>query len=120
MKKTIILLSVTLLLGMFCGACEFFDLDLTADPDEVSLEDANPDYALNAMQVELKNFLSNDDPANWRGVNRLGMEVSRMIIKWGGTYENAYNPTEFDQVWSRAYEGLLMLESPRYCRLMFW
>lgn len=108
MKKTIIILSVTLLLGMLCGACEFFNLDLTTDPDEVSLEDANPDYALNAMQVELKNFLSNDDPANWRGVNRLGMEVSRMIIKWGGTYENAYNPTEFDQVWTRAYEGLLM------------
>ena len=108
MKKSIILLSVTLLLGMLCGACEFFNLDLTSDPDEVSLEDANPDYALNNMQVELKNFLSNDDPANWRGVNRLGMEVSRMIIKWGGTYENAYNPTEFDQVWSRAYEGVLM------------
>ena len=108
MKKTIILLSVTLLLGMLTGACEFFNLDLTADPDEVSLEDANPDYALNAMQVELKNLLSNDDPVNWRGVNRLGMEVSRMIIKWGGTYENAYNPTEFDQVWTRAYEGLLM------------
>jgi hypothetical protein len=108
MKKTIIFLSVTLLLGLLCGACEFFDLDLTADPDEVSLKDANPDYALNNMQVEMKNFLSNDDPANWRGVNRLGMEVSRMIIKWGGTYENAYNPTEFDQVWSRAYEGLLM------------
>ncbi len=108
MKKTIILLSVTLLLGMLTGACEFFDLDLTADPDEVSLEDANPDFALNNMQVEMKNFLSNDDPPNWRGVNRLGMEVTRMIIKWGGTYENAYNPTEFDQVWTRAYEGLLM------------
>jgi len=108
MKKTIILLSVTLLLGLLTGACDFFDLDLTEDPDEVKLADANPDYALNAMQVDLKNLLSNDDPVNWRGVNRLGMEVSRMIIKWGGTYENAYNPTEFDQVWSRAYEGVLM------------
>jgi hypothetical protein len=108
MKKTIILISVTLLLGMLTGACEFFDLDLTEDPDAVKLTDANPDYALNAMQVEMKNLLSNDDPVNWRGVNRLGMEVSRMIIKWGGTYENAYNPTEFDQVWSRAYEGVLM------------
>ncbi len=108
MKRTIILLSVTLLLGMLSGACDFFDLGLTEDPDAVVLADANPDYALNAMQVELKNLLSNDDPANWRGVNRLGMEVSRMIIKWGGTYENAYNPTEFDQVWTRAYEGVLM------------
>jgi len=108
MKKTIILLSVTLLLGLLTGACEFFNLELTEDPDAVALTDANPDYALNAMQVDLKNLLSNDDPANWRGVNRLGMEVSRMIIKWGGTYENAYNPTEFDQVWTRAYEGVLM------------
>ncbi len=108
MKKTIIILSVTLLLGLITGACDFFDLDLTEDPDAVKLEDANPDYALNAMEVDLKNLLSNDDPVNWRGVNRLGMEVSRQIIKWGGTYENAYNPTEFDQVWSRAYEGVLM------------
>ncbi|MCK5068489.1 MAG: SusD/RagB family nutrient-binding outer membrane lipoprotein [Bacteroidales bacterium] len=108
MKKTIILISVTLLLGLLTGACDFFDLDLTEDPDAVVLSDANPDYALNAMQVDLKNLLSNDDPANWRGVNRLGMEVSRMIIKWGGTYENAYNPTEFDQVWTRSYEGILM------------
>ncbi len=108
MKKSIILISVTLILGMLSGACEFFELDLTVDPDEVTLADANPDYALNAMQVDLKNLLSNDDPPNWRGVNRLGMEVSRTIIKWGGTYENAYNPTEFDEVWSRAYEGILM------------
>ena len=108
MKKTIILISVTLILALLSGACDFFDLDLTEDPDEVTLDDANPDYALNAMQVDLKNLLNNDDPANWRGVNRLGMEVTRTIIKWGGTYENAYNPTEFDQVWSRAYEGILM------------
>jgi len=108
MKKSIILLSVTLILGMLSGACDFFDMELTQDPDEVNLEAANPDYALNAMQVDLKNLLSNDDPPNWRGVNRLGMEVTRTIIKWGGTYENAYNPTEFDQVWTRSYEGILM------------
>jgi hypothetical protein len=108
MKKYIIVLSVTLILGLLCGACEFFNLDLTEDPDEVTLADANPDYALNNMQIEMKNLLSNDDPPNWRGVNRLGMEVTRTIIKWGGTYENAYNPTEFDQVWTRAYEGVLM------------
>jgi hypothetical protein len=108
MKKSIILISVTLLLGFLSGGCDFFELDLTQDPDEVSLEAANPDYALNAMQVDLKNLLSNDDPPNWRGVNRLGMEVTRTIIKWGGTYENAYNPTEFDQVWTRSYEGILM------------
>ena len=108
MKKKIIIISVTLLLGLLTGACDFFNMDLTEDPDAVVLADANPDYALNAMEIDFKNFLSNDDPPNWRGVNRLGMEVTRTIIKWGGTYENAYNPTEFDQVWTRAYEGVLM------------
>lgn len=108
MKKTIILLSVTLLLGLVTGACDFFDMELTEDPDAVVLTDANPDYALNAMQVDFKNFLNNDDPANWNGVNKFGMEVVRMMNPWGGTYENAYNPTNFDATWSLAYEGVLM------------
>jgi len=108
MKKTIILISVTALLGLVLGSCEIFNLDLTADPDEVALEDANPDYALNAMQVDFKNFLNNDDPANWNGVNKFGMEVVRMMNPWGGTYENAYNPQDFDDTWAEAYEGLLM------------
>jgi hypothetical protein len=108
MKKTFIFLSVTLLLGLITGACDFVDMELTEDPDAVVLADANPDYALNAMQVDFKNFLNNDDPANWNGVNKFGMEVVRMMNPWGGTYENAYNPTNFDATWSLAYEGLLM------------
>ena len=108
MKKTIILLSVTLLLGTLIGGCEFFDLDLTSDPYAVTLDQANPDYALNSMQIDLKNFLNDDDPPNWNGVNKFGMEVTRMMNPWGGTYENAYNPTNFDNVWTWAYEGILM------------
>jgi hypothetical protein len=108
MKKTIILLSVTLLLGWLTGGCDFFDLALTSDPDAITQDDANPDYALNAMQLDLVNFLNNNDPANWNGVNKFGMEVVRMMNPWGGTYENAYNPTNFDDTWSLAYEGLLM------------
>lgn len=108
MKKITILLLVTMLLGTLSGGCDFFDLDLTTDPDAIALEDANPDYALNQMEIDLKNFLNDDDPANWNGVNKFGMEVTRMMNPWGGTYENAYNPTNFDDVWSYAYEGILM------------
>jgi len=108
MKKTIILFSLTLLLGTLIGGCEFFDLELTSDPNAVTQDEANPDYALNSMQVDLKNFLNNDDPANWNGVNKFGMEVVRMMNPWGGTYENAYNPTNFDDTWALAYEGILM------------
>lgn len=108
MKRLIILTTVTVFLGLLVGACELFNLDLTQDPDAVALEDANPDYALNAMQVDFKNFLNDDDPANWNGVNKFGMEVVRMMNVWGGTYENAYNPQNFDACWTNAYEGLLM------------
>ena len=99
---------MTALLGLLVGSCEFFDLDLTQDPDAVALSDANPDYALNSMQIDFKNFLNDDDPANWNGVNKFGMEVVRMMTPWGGTYENAYNPQDFDANWAYAYEGLLM------------
>ena len=108
MKRLIILTTVTAFLGLMVGACELFNLDLTQDPDAVALEDANPDYALNAMQVDFKNFLNDDDPANWNGVNKFGMEVVRMMNVWGGTYENAYNPQNFDACWGYAYEGLFM------------
>lgn len=108
MKRKLIIISVTALLGIVVGSCDFFNLELTEDPDAVVLSDANPDYALNAMQVDFKNFLNDDDPANWNGVNKFGMEVVRMINIWGGTYENAYNPQNFDNMWVNAYEGLLM------------
>jgi hypothetical protein len=108
MKRIITLISVTALLGLVVGSCDFFNLELTKDPDAVVLEDANPDYALNAMQLDFKNFLNDDDPDNWNGVNKFGMEVVRMFNVWGGTYENAYNPQAFDNLWSHAYEGLLM------------
>ena len=108
MKRILAIISVTALLVFIVGSCDFFNLDLTEDPDEVTLSDANPDYALNAMQVDFKNFLNDDDPANWNGMNKFGMEVVRMMNPWGGTYENAYNPTNFDNVWNNAYQGLLM------------
>jgi len=108
MKRLIALISVTVLMGLVVGSCEFFNLDLTEDPDAVAISDANPDYALNSMQIDFKNFLNDDDPANWNGVNKFGMEVVRMMNPWGGTYENAYNPTNFDANWAYAYEGLLM------------
>jgi hypothetical protein len=108
MKRFIALISVTALLGLLVGSCEFFDLELTQDPDAVALSEANPDYALNSMEIDFKNFLNDDDPTNWNGVNKFGMEVVRMMNPWGGTYENAYNPQDFDANWAYAYEGLLM------------
>jgi hypothetical protein len=82
MKKLIYKIAVIGLMGFLLSSCDFFNLDLTSDPDAVTLKDANPDYALNAMQVSFKNFLNDDDPANWNGVNKFGMEVVRMMNPW--------------------------------------
>ncbi len=108
MKKTIIYLAAFLLFGGLMTACEFFDLELTSDPDAVTLDDANPDYALNAMQVEMKSFFNYDINTSYNGISKFGMEVTRMMNPWGGTYENAYNPQNMDYPWSNAYEGVLM------------
>ncbi len=108
MKRITALIVVTALLGLLVSSCDFFNLELTEDPDSVVLSDANPDYALNAMQIDFKNFLNDEDAPNWNGMNKFGMEVVRMMNPWGGTYENAYNPQNFDAVWLSAYEGLLM------------
>ena len=108
MKKTIIYLAAVLILGGLVNACDFFDLDLTSDPDAVTLDDANPDYALNAMQRDLKSFFNYDVNTQYEGINKLGMEVTRMMNPFGGTYENAYNPQTMDYAWSDAYEGVLM------------
>ena len=51
MKRIIALIVVTALLGLVVSSCDFFNLELTEDPDAVVLSDANPDYALNAMQT---------------------------------------------------------------------
>ncbi|HCC31649.1 MAG TPA: SusD/RagB family nutrient-binding outer membrane lipoprotein [Marinilabiliales bacterium] len=107
MKNKLFYIPLTLIIFMV-GSCTFFDLELTKDPNELAPENANPDYVLNQMQIDFKDFLNNPDPSNWNGVNKFGMEATRMINVWGGTYENAYTPTEFDAVWTLAYEGLLM------------
>ena len=108
MKKTIIYIAAALVIGGLMTACDFFDLDLTSDPDAVTLADANPDYALNAMLVDMKSFFNYDVNTRYNGISKFGMEVTRMMNPWGGTYENAYNPQNLDYPWSDAYEGLLM------------
>ncbi len=106
-KKAIYLAAILVSVGMMT-ACDFFDLDLTSDPDAVTLEDANPDYALNAMLIEMKSFFNYDINTRYNGISKIGMEVTRMMNPWGGTYENAYNPQDLDYCWSDAYEGVLM------------
>lgn len=108
MKYKISNIIIVVFLGAALGSCAFFEMDLTKDPSELAPEDANPDYALNAMQISFKDFLNDPDPANWKGMNKFGMDVVRMINVWGTTYETAYNPPNFDEVWGLAYEGLLM------------
>lgn len=104
MKKILYIL----LIGVFFSSCDFFDMDQTESPNNLKPEDANLDFVLNSMQIDLVYFLNDPDPTNWNGVNKFGMEMTRMIYMFGGTYLNAYGATDFDAVWSTAYSGFLM------------
>lgn len=104
MKKVYLLL----ILGMFLGSCDFFDLDLTESPNSLKPSDANVDYILNNIQINLVYLLNDNDPANWKGFNALGMEMTRMTNMFGPTYLIGYAPTNYDKLWSTAYSELLM------------
>jgi hypothetical protein len=107
MKKIAYIISILVIaIGLSVGSCDFFDLDLTTDPNYLTPEEASLDGYLNSMQINFVYFLNDPEPISWNGMNKFGMEVSRMSYLFGATYSNAYTPTWFDGVWTRAYDIL--------------
>ena len=108
MKKIVYIISIfVIVIGLSVVSCEFFDMDLTSDPNSLTPEDASIDGYLNSMQLNLAYFLNDPDPLSWNGMNKFGMELTRMTYLFGATYENAYSPTTFDGVWNTAYAQIL-------------
>lgn len=107
MKNSLyILLIIVITIGTVINSCDFFDLDLTNDPNYLKPEDASMDGYLNSMQINMVYFLNDPQPAQWDGMNNFGMELCRMTNLFGATYSNASTPTSWDGVWIRAYDIL--------------
>lgn len=94
MKKIFILvLSVSLL-----GSCTKTLDELLVNPNGPTPESANADLYLTQLQLNFAGFFN--------GASGYGMELTRMIVMYGPTYQAAYTPTSFDGLWSTAYTGV--------------
>jgi hypothetical protein len=68
---------------------------LLNDPSAASPSSADPDLYLSNMQVEFKTF--------YKDATDFGEQMVRMQTMFGPTYYNAFTPSNFDEVWQKAY-----------------
>ncbi|MCD4795298.1 MAG: SusD/RagB family nutrient-binding outer membrane lipoprotein [Bacteroidales bacterium] len=108
MKKIIKNILILTFISLMLGSCKFTNFDLTESPNYLKPDEANLDYVLNSMQINMIYFLNDPDPVNNNGMNKFGMEVTRMTYLFGGTYLNAYDSQWFNAVWWSAYSSFLM------------
>jgi hypothetical protein len=64
---------------LFASSC---DLDLLDNPNAVTAETASPDFLLNRIQLDYKDF--------YQGISNTGMSLTRMVNQGSANYESAY------------------------------
>ncbi|MEN2281855.1 SusD/RagB family nutrient-binding outer membrane lipoprotein [Algoriphagus sp. SE2] len=95
MKKYIytLLCAATML---FASSC---DLDLLDDPNAVTASTANPDFILNRIQLDYRNF--------YQGLSNSGMSLTRIVNQGSALYENAYPVSAGNGWWNNSYSNIL-------------
>lgn len=84
---------------LFLSSCETFDLDQTQDPNAIALENLEYELAFNYVQLQLPDFVNS--------ANSFTQRVTRQMAMTGGnTYDNAFQPVDFDSNWRIAYNIL--------------
>lgn len=96
LKHTILTLAIVISLS----SCfkEKFD-GMLNNPNTPTPDAADADLYLNQAQLSFANFFN--------AASSTGMELTRYIVMYGPTYNNAYTPESFDGIWSTAYTGVL-------------
>ena len=89
----ILIMAVTML-----GSCSKKLDELLVNPNSPSPASADADLYLNQMQLSFVGVFNT--------ASAFGMEVTRMIVMYGPTYQAAYSPTSFDGIWNTAYTGV--------------
>lgn len=88
-------------------SCETLDLDVENSPNALAPEQANLDFFLNSMQLDLANFITGYEDSGFSSMSRIGMEPIRMLNGGGAIYRNLYDPGSLNEVWETAYSGIL-------------
>lgn len=97
MKKTIHIFFLAIGLSLV-SSC---NLDLQNDPNNLSPDTANPDFILNSIQFGLNEFFFEITDYSMEAVRMAAMEPR------ASTYESAYQPQDFDDMWQQAYLGIM-------------
>ncbi len=93
-NKLVILFSLFLFIS-----CETFDLNQTEDPNAIAIENLEYELAFNYIQLQLPEFVNS--------ANSFTQRVTRqMAMTSGNTYDNAFQPVNFNSNWSTAYNLL--------------
>ena len=85
--------------GLFFASCETTELDLTQNPNALAPDQADPDFYLNAIQIQFA-YLT-ESFGNTAGA------LTRIDYMNGRDYANAYSPSNFDGRWSSAYQTIM-------------
>ncbi len=101
-------------------SCETTELDITANPNALTPDQASVDFFLNSIQEDFVRQFEGDADSdaqdNWSsggnttgdGFNELGMELTRMVNMSGLNYRgDVYQGSDMDDEWRNAYRGIL-------------
>lgn len=80
-------------------SCETTELEITSNPNFLSPEQADADFFLNAVQEDFARLI--------QSLGNDGAELTRIDYMNGRDYQNAYSPSEFNNEWEDAYQGIL-------------
>jgi len=101
------------------NSCETTDLNITADPNALTPDQASVDFFLSSIQEDFirqfegsADFDINDNfqsggATNGDGFNEIGMQLTRLLNMSGRSYASVYQASDMDDEWINAYIGIL-------------
>ncbi|WP_431123128.1 SusD/RagB family nutrient-binding outer membrane lipoprotein [Flagellimonas flava] len=120
MKNISRYMTLTVLGGLLAfTSCETTELDLTANPNFLTPDQAGVDFFLNSIQEDFVRQFEGDADFdlndNWQsggnttgdGFNELGMEMTRIVNMNGRNYNTVYQDSDMNDEWINAYRGVL-------------
>lgn len=120
MKNISRYMTLTVLGGLLAfTSCETTELDLTANPNNLTPDQAGVDFFLSSIQEDFVRQFEGDADFdlndNWSsggnttgdGFNELGMEMTRVVNMNGRQYATVYQDSDMDDEWRNAYRGVL-------------
>lgn len=75
------------------------DLDLLENPNAVTSATASPDFLLNSIQLDYKDF--------YNALSSDGMDLTRITNQGSAQYESAYTTSSTNGYWTAAYADIL-------------